>query len=82
MKKRYLRNMLAVMLLAIVATPASSQDLNYNFLEATPIGSWQLREDTNTDHKGRQTVFAIPLQLATGGRAANQTSTASPKETD
>jgi hypothetical protein len=48
--------MLAMMLLSMVATSASSEDLNYNFLESTPIGSWQLREDTNTDHKGKQTV--------------------------
>jgi hypothetical protein len=48
--------MLVVMLLAMVATPASSEVLNYDFLEGTPIGSWQLREDTTTDHKGRQTV--------------------------
>ena len=56
MRKRYLRNMLVVMLLTMAATPASSEVLNYDFLESTPIGSWQLREDTNTDHKGRQTV--------------------------
>jgi len=56
MRKRTLKNMLVVMLLAMVATPASSQVLQYDFLNTTPIGSWQLREDTNTDHKGRQTV--------------------------
>jgi hypothetical protein len=56
MRKQYLTNTLLGILLAIVATTASGQGLDYNFLKATPIGSWQLREDTNTDHKGRQTV--------------------------
>lgn len=63
MRKRYLRHMLVVMLLAMVATPASSQVLNYDFLKSTPIGSWQLRADMNTDHKGRQTVAETRTSL-------------------
>ena len=56
MRIQFLTNTLVAMLLTMVATTASSEALDYNFLQATPIGSWQLREDTNTDHKGRQTV--------------------------
>ena len=56
MRKQYLKNMLVVLLLAMTATPAFSEVLNYDFLKATPIGSWQLREDITTDHKGRQTI--------------------------
>lgn len=56
MIERYLRNVLVVALLTVAASPASSEVLNFNFLEATPIGSWQLREDTSIDHKGRQTI--------------------------
>ena len=56
MRNRYLKNMLVVVLLTMLATPAFSEGLNYNFLESTPIGSWQLREDITTDHKGRQTI--------------------------
>lgn len=63
MRKRSLRNMLVVMLLTMVATPASSQVLHYDFLGTTPMGSWQLREDTTTDHKGRQTVAATRTSL-------------------
>ena len=63
MRKRTLRNTLIVMLLAMVATPASSQVLHHNLLETTPIGSWQLREDTTTDHKGRQTVAVTRTSL-------------------
>lgn len=56
MIERYFRTMLVVVLLTMAATPAYSEVLNFNFLEATPIGSWQLREDTTTDQKGRQTI--------------------------
>jgi len=63
MRKRTLKKTLVVMLLAMVAAPASSQVLHYDFLDATPMGSWQLREDTTTDHKGRQTVAATRTSL-------------------
>ena len=56
MRTQFLTNTLVALLLTMVATTASSEGLDYNFMQATPIGSWQLREDTNTDHKGRQTV--------------------------
>lgn len=32
-------------------------------MQATPVGSWQLREDTSTDHKGRQTVTQMRSSL-------------------
>lgn len=63
MIERYLRNVLVVVLLTMAATPASSEVLNFNFLEATPIGSWQLKEDTTTDHKGRQTIAVTRSSL-------------------
>lgn len=63
MKDRYLRNVLAVVLLTITATPVSSEVLNFNFLQATPMGSWQLREDTTTDRKGRQTIAVTRSSL-------------------
>lgn len=31
----------------------------FNLLSGTPIGSWQLREDLTTDHKGRQTATIL-----------------------
>lgn len=37
--------------------------LEFDMLAATPEGSWQLREDTNTDHKGRQTVTSIRTSM-------------------
>jgi hypothetical protein len=63
MRKRTFKNSLVVMLLAMVATPASSQVLQFDYLDATPMGSWQLREDATTDHKGRQTVSVTRTSL-------------------
>ena len=37
--------------------------LEYDMLGSTPIGSWQVREDINTDHKGRQTVTTIRTSM-------------------
>lgn len=33
-----------------------AKGVQFNFLSSTPIGSWQQREDTTTDHKGRSQV--------------------------
>lgn len=63
MRRRSLTNSLVVMLLTMITMPASSQVLPYDFLETTPIGSWQLREDTTTDHKGKQTIAATRTSL-------------------
>lgn len=56
---RYLRNLLLAVSLTVAAAPAFSQDVDFNFLDATPVGSWQLREDTTIDHKGRETVAVV-----------------------
>ncbi len=63
MKIRIWTTALLAMLLASATTTASAEGLEYNFLEATPIGSWQLREDTSIDHKGRQTVMETRSSL-------------------
>ncbi len=63
MKTRNLITALLAMLLASAVTTAAVEALDYNFLEATPIGSWQLREDTSVDHKGRQTVMETRSSL-------------------
>ncbi|MFK8018649.1 MAG: hypothetical protein AB8B86_02680 [Pseudomonadales bacterium] len=44
-----------VLLLPGIASAAPS----LNLLKATPIGSWSLREEITTDHKGRQTVSVM-----------------------
>ena len=42
---------------------AAKQPGSLSYLEATPVGSWQLREDINTDHKGRQTVNSVRTSM-------------------
>jgi len=59
MAGRYLQNLLLAWSLTLVAAPSLGQGVDFNFLEATPVGSWQLREDTSIDHKGRKTVAVV-----------------------
>jgi len=63
MIERYLKNVLLIALLSIAATPALSEGVDFNFLESTPVGSWQLREDMTTDQKGRQTIATTRSSL-------------------
>ena len=56
----------ALSLTALVLTTITAQtgvvqaaQVNFDILSSTPVGSWQLREDTNTDHKGRKSVIQI-----------------------
>lgn len=37
--------------------------VNFDLLSSTPTGSWQLREDTSIDHKGRKSVIQIRSSL-------------------
>lgn len=39
--------------------PISYAALEFNFSKSTPIGSWAIREDISTNHKGKQTVNVI-----------------------
>ena len=42
---------------------AQAKSVNFDIMKSTPIGSWQLREDINIDHKGRQSVIQIRSSL-------------------
>lgn len=35
----------------------------FNFVQSTPVGSWALREDLSTDHKGKQTVTEMKFSI-------------------
>ncbi len=35
----------------------------FNFKKATPLGSWSVREDLTTNHKGKQTVAVVKTSL-------------------
>lgn len=40
-----------------------AQAAEINFLQATPVGSWRLQEDTVVDHKGRETVNSMRTSM-------------------
>ncbi len=41
----------------------ASAELNIDILKSTPIGSWSVREDTTTDHRGRQSVIVMRTSM-------------------
>lgn len=45
-----------ITLVSVVGSVVNAQGVRFDMLTSTPAGSWQLREDTTTDRKGRQTV--------------------------
>ena len=42
---------------------ATAKEPALDLLANTPIGSWQIREDTNTNHKGKQTVSVVKTSM-------------------
>lgn len=54
--------------LAWLSVPVQVQA--FDFVEATPVGSWQVREELTTDHKGRQTVAVVRTSMV-GKEARN-----------
>jgi hypothetical protein len=60
-----LKGSLPALLLVLTATVTSpaARAIDFDFASATPIGSWQLREDTMTDHKNRKTGSTIRTSM-------------------
>ena len=52
-----------ILLGALLCPVGHAEGMDFDLLKATPIGSWQLREDTSTDHKGRQTVMTLKSSM-------------------
>ncbi len=48
---------------AVLSTAAQSTSLDFDLVSATPIGSWQEREETTTNHKGKTTVTVMKSSL-------------------
>ena len=42
---------------------ANTYAAGLNFMDASPVGSWQLREDTNINHKGKQTITRLRTSM-------------------
>ncbi|MEM7358307.1 MAG: hypothetical protein AAF431_04385 [Pseudomonadota bacterium] len=54
----------SVLLMGLLLAPmASATGVGFQFLESTPIGSWQVREDTDISHKKKTTVSVIRSSL-------------------
>ncbi|MDO3387410.1 hypothetical protein QWI17_16330 [Gilvimarinus sp. SDUM040013] len=49
------------LLVAALVVPSVAAALD--FLAATPVGSWQVREEATTDHKGRQSVAVVRTSM-------------------
>lgn len=42
---------------------ASAKNVNFDFLSSSPVGSWQVREQIDTNHKGKQTGSIIRTSM-------------------
>lgn len=49
--------------LNLVITPAMAKGPSLDLLAATPIGSWQIREDYNTSPRGKRTVSVVKTSM-------------------
>lgn len=47
----------------LVSNLVYAKGVQFNILSSTPVGSWQLREDTTTDHKGRSQVGVLRTSM-------------------
>jgi hypothetical protein len=56
--KRALCILTLVLMLPAVSARASDE-LTFDFAKTTPVGSWQVREQTTTDHKGKQKLSVV-----------------------
>jgi len=52
----------ALLSLSLVSTLVVAST-EFNFAQSTPVGSWAVREDLNTDHKGKQNVSVTKFSV-------------------
>lgn len=53
-----------VFIFCALSTPLlAASNVNFDLLKATPIGSWQVREDIETNHKGKQTGTTVRTSM-------------------
>jgi hypothetical protein len=52
-----------LLVLATAFSPAQAASIDFNLLSATPIGSWQEREESTVNHKGKETVTVMRSSL-------------------
>lgn len=49
--------------LCLVCMGASAKTINFDFVSSSPVGSWQVREQIDTNHKGKQTGSIIRTSM-------------------
>lgn len=55
--------MFALVSLSVSVSTAQANELNFNLLEATPLGSWQINEQITTNRKGKQSGSRVKMSL-------------------
>lgn len=62
MKHSIYQLLIGVVLISFLHS-SQARSIDFDLAAATPVGSWQLRESTDTDHKGRKTVSTMRTSL-------------------
>jgi len=60
---RFITILFTGLVLLLSGLDSQARSINFDLLAATPVGSWQVREDTETNHKGKQRVSRIRSSL-------------------
>ena len=60
---RTVRNAVLALLIALPISVSSAASVEIDLLAATPVGSWAMSEDLETDHRGRQTVKVLKYSM-------------------
>ncbi len=62
--KFLIQRLIALVIFFSTAAPtAFAEEVSFDLLASSPAGSWQLREDSDTNHKGKQTISVIKTSI-------------------
>lgn len=61
--KNITQPLLFALLFITVNTSSFASDVSFDFISSSPVGSWQLREQIDTDHKGRKTAMLMRTSM-------------------
>jgi hypothetical protein len=61
--KNLMQHLLILFLMVGGNTSSLASDVRFDFILSSPVGSWQLREQVDTDHKGRQTALLMRTSM-------------------
>ncbi|BFM05674.1 hypothetical protein [Halioxenophilus aromaticivorans] len=60
---KFIINALIVFAVALPMMSVARADMQFDFAKSTPVGSWQVREEITTNHKGKQELTVIKTSL-------------------